>query len=41
MSIVIIKIVEMGKMENNINIEAELNKMSFELVQAIKGKENE
>jgi len=32
----------MGKMENNINIniEAELNKMSFELVQAIKGKKN-
>lgn len=27
-------------MENNINIEAELNKMSFELVQAIKGKNN-
>lgn len=27
-------------MDNNINIEAELNKMSFELVQAIKGKNN-
>lgn len=40
MLIVITKIVEMEKMENNINIEAELNKMSFELVQAIKGKNN-
>lgn len=27
-------------MDNNINIEAELNKMSFELVRAIKGKNN-